>query len=361
MKKILSILLILSFLFTSSFAFSKEATTKPILVQTGKQKNWCPVCGMDIKKFYKTSHTSVLSNKKHRQYCSMRCLAVDMQKYKIDISTIKVVDVDTQKLINATSAIYVVDSDIRGTMTRTSKLAFSNADVADDFNMNNGGYIVTFKEALKMANESLTSDIEMVSNKKRKKIYPMGKKIFEKMCNTDIKAENYIEINQLKSAIKYEKFCKPLKEKQLQAVALYLFEVRKYGINNDIKGTIKVSNDEKCPICGMYVYKYPKWSAQIFYKDHHYSFDGVKDLMKYYFVHKDLIDKILVTDYYSQKAIDGRKAYYVIGSDVYGPMGDELIPFKNEKEAITFNFDHKANKVIRFDKITQDIIGKLDE
>ncbi len=34
----------------------------------------------------------------------------------------------------------------------------------------------------------------------------------------------------------------------------------------------------------MFVYKYPKWITQIVYKDgNRLSFDGVKDMMKFYF------------------------------------------------------------------------------
>ncbi len=84
-------------------------------------------------------------------------------------------------------------------------------------------------------------------------------------------------------------------------------------------------------------------------------------MMKYYYEHKDNISKILVTDYYSQKAIDAKKAYFVIGSDVYGPMGDELIPFADEREAKTFNMDHKGFKVLKFDEIKEQKVYKLDE
>ena len=124
---------------------------------------------------------------------------------------------------------------------------------------------------------------------------------------------------------------------------------------------IKVTKDEKCPICGMFVYKYPKWAAQIFYDKKHYSFDGVKDLMKYYFNNKNGISKILVTDYYSQKTIDARKAFFVIVSDVYGPMGDELVPFLNEDDAKTFYMDHKGSKIIKFKDIAEKEVYKLDE
>ena len=215
----------------------------------------------------------------------------------------------------------------------------------------------------------------MVKKKKKKKIYPMGKKIFAKVCNNDIDPTEYLEINELKAAIKNDKLCKPLKEKQLQAVALYLWEVKRVGDLGEIEGKVQVDTHEKCPVCGMFTYKYPRWAAQIFYKhndhEHHYSFDGVKDLMKFYFdplawgdykaVKKGNITKILVTDYYSQKGIDGTQAYYVIGSDVYGPMGHELIPFENEADAKTFKQDHRGTKVIQFKDITEKEVYKLDE
>jgi nitrous oxide reductase accessory protein NosL len=123
----------------------------------------------------------------------------------------------------------------------------------------------------------------------------------------------------------------------------------------------------------MFTYKYPRWAAQIFYKnktqEHHWSFDGVKDLMKFYFnaqkwgnypiAKKENITKILVTDYYSQKGIDGTKAFYVIRSDVYGPMGHELIPFESENDAKTFKADHRGKTIIKFEDIKENEVYKL--
>ncbi|MCK4974599.1 MAG: nitrous oxide reductase accessory protein NosL [Sulfurimonas sp.] len=359
-KKITLILTLLIFTSSYLFSFSKEVVN-PTLVQAGKHKHWCPVCGMSLKKFYKTSHTSKQKNSTPKQYCSMRCLVVDMQDNKINIKDVKVVDASTQKLINAITAFYVVGSDIRGTMSKVSKLAFFDAESAEDFSMENGGDVVSFDKALNMAQESLKSDITMVMKKKTKKMYPMGKKIFEKLCDKNIELNSYTQINQLKSALKNDKLCKPMKEKQLQALSLYLFEVKRFGDLKKNDAIIKVTKDEKCPVCGMFVYKYPKWVAQIFYQDIHYSFDGVKDMMKYYFNNKKNISKILVTDYYSQESINALKAYFVIGSDVYGPMGDELIPFKSQEEAKTFSMDHKGLKVLKFDEIKEQEVHKLDE
>jgi nitrous oxide reductase accessory protein NosL len=72
------------------------------------------------------------------------------------------------------------------------------------------------------------------------------------------------------------------------------------------------------------------------------------------------IKSIQVTDYYSMSAVDGYKAYYVAGSDVYGPMGRELIPFIKEAEAREFMKDHKGKSILRFAEISKDMIQKMD-
>jgi nitrous oxide reductase accessory protein NosL len=132
---------------------------------------------------------------------------------------------------------------------------------------------------------------------------------------------------------------------------------------------VKPSKSDKCPVCGMFVAKYPDFLAQIIFMDGSYAlFDGVKDLYKYYFnlkkynASKNLSDiaTVYVTEYYSMNPINGRDAYYVLGSDVFGPMGKELIPFEKEGEAREFMTDHAGKTIIRFDAVTPDIIKGLD-
>jgi nitrous oxide reductase accessory protein NosL len=126
---------------------------------------------------------------------------------------------------------------------------------------------------------------------------------------------------------------------------------------------------DKCPVCGMFVAKYPDWLAQVAFQDGtRVFFDGVKDLMKYYFAVSQYspgkkaedIQGLWVTDYYSLTPIDGREAYYVQGSDVYGPMGRELIPFRDEAAAREFLKDHQGKVMLRFHQITPEIIKSLD-
>lgn len=337
-------------------------------------KYWCPVSGLDLEKNYKTSHISKLPNGTVRQYASLSALAIDMQEYGIDTSYVKAVDYDSLKQIDATKAFYVVGSRLNGVLSQKSKIAFEKEDDAKAFQKRYKGKIVDFKTALKIAQDDLKSDKDHLKKAYKKRDYPMGKKIFESKCDKDIDPTEYIEINEFKEALKFDNLCENISEDRLQAVALYLWDVKRFGDLDQIANKVQVREDEKCPVCGMFTYKYPRWAAQIFYEEGgekmHWSFDGVKDLVKFYFdplrwgnypiAKRENITKILVTDYYTQEAIDGTKAYYVIRSDVYGPMGHEFIPFALKEDAKTFMKDHFGKKIIEFKDITEQNAYELD-
>ncbi len=135
------------------------------------------------------------------------------------------------------------------------------------------------------------------------------------------------------------------------------------------KKPVKPSQKDKCPVCGMFVAKYPDFLAQVIFKDGSYVvFDGAKDMFKYYFNLKKYspskkpadIDSIYVTDYYSLTSVEGVKAYYVVGSNIYGPMGRELIPFAKESDAKEFMADHSGKSRLSFKEVTQELISGLD-
>jgi nitrous oxide reductase accessory protein NosL len=126
---------------------------------------------------------------------------------------------------------------------------------------------------------------------------------------------------------------------------------------------------DKCPVCGMFVAKYPDFVAQIIFRDGTYAvFDGVKDMLKY---RSDIarfapgkktpdIAAIYCTDYYSVAHLDAYRAFYVSGSDVFGPMGKELIPFRKKTDALEFMKDHKGRAVLTFREITPSVLKSLE-
>ncbi|MHB8846228.1 MAG: nitrous oxide reductase accessory protein NosL [Nitrospirota bacterium] len=127
---------------------------------------------------------------------------------------------------------------------------------------------------------------------------------------------------------------------------------------------------DKCPVCGMFAAKYPDWIAEVLFRDGSYAvFDGPKDLFMYlaglkqYAPGKERKDigAVLVNDYYAVRPISGFEAYYVVGSDVLGPMGRELIPFEREQDAREFMQDHHGGKILRFNDITSTVLKSLDQ
>ncbi len=126
---------------------------------------------------------------------------------------------------------------------------------------------------------------------------------------------------------------------------------------------------DKCPVCGMFVARYPDFVAQVLFKDGSRAyFDGSKDMFKFCLNMKKYapqkraqdISAIYVTDYYRLEHIDGFKAWYVLGSDIYGPMGREMIPFEKQSDAGEFMKDHKGRSIMRFEDIRLELIRGLD-
>ena len=129
-------------------------TVKPeeaTLVQEGEHKNSCSRCGMNLTKFYKTSHAAEYNNKPI-QYCSIHCLAEHLNE-GVELKNPKVVDVASLKLLPVLDVFYVVGSNKRGTMSRVSKYAFSSLEAAQKFQEENGGKIMDFNSALEVAKE----------------------------------------------------------------------------------------------------------------------------------------------------------------------------------------------------------------
>jgi len=136
-----------------------------------------------------------------------------------------------------------------------------------------------------------------------------------------------------------------------------------------LSGIPKPGARDLCPVCGMIVSKYPNWVATVLYKDGHaHHFDGAKDMFKYL---QDLpkyapghrredIEAIVVTDFYNLGKVDARQAWFVIGSDVLGPMGHEFVPLANKKDADDFLKDHKGKRALTFDQVTTQLVDQVD-
>ncbi len=126
---------------------------------------------------------------------------------------------------------------------------------------------------------------------------------------------------------------------------------------------------DKCPVCGMFVAKYPDWLAYAVLTDGKtLYFDGPKDMFRFLAdpahylpgFKKEQVANLYVTEFYALKPIPAQDAFYVTGSDIYGPMGHELVPLANQTDAEAFRKDHKGKRVLRFNEITPALLKALD-
>jgi nitrous oxide reductase accessory protein NosL len=124
-----------------------------------------------------------------------------------------------------------------------------------------------------------------------------------------------------------------------------------------------------CPVCGMLVSKYPNWVVTVVWNyGRPQHFDGPKDMFKYLQAlpkyapgrKREDIKFIIVTEFYNLERIEARKAFYVIGSDVMGPMGRELVPLATSADAEEFLKEHNGKRILNYEQVTPEIIGKVD-
>jgi len=128
-----------------------------------------------------------------------------------------------------------------------------------------------------------------------------------------------------------------------------------------------IPEDQSCGKCGMYPARYPQWQTQVVFDDGSMvPFDGAKcmfgfifNMSKYDAAHsKENITKIWTKDFNSGEWLDAKSAHYVIGSGVMGPMGKELIPFKEAASAQAFQKEHGGN-LAGYDSISMDTLTPL--
>lgn len=126
------------------------------------------------------------------------------------------------------------------------------------------------------------------------------------------------------------------------------------------ESSTELSSD--CKNCGMPSKEYPKWNVKLLQNSSENYFCSPRCM----FIKATeatstikITDSIFVVDYYNQKFIDARQAYFVINSDITGPMGHDFVPFADEKAAKEFQTEHKGKEIVRFSEVTGAVILKL--
>lgn len=126
--------------------------------------------------------------------------------------------------------------------------------------------------------------------------------------------------------------------------------------------------DARCPVCGMYPARFPRWAAQLVFEDGAaHFFDSAVDLFLFLADStpfdpsrgREEVAALYVTDFGGQGWIDARRAYFVTGSRVRGPMrGADLPAFADEASAAAF-IAAEGGRAIAFDAVDAPLLKAL--
>jgi len=140
----------------------------------------------------------------------------------------------------------------------------------------------------------------------------------------------------------------------------------------------KVDLAAECPVCGMIIGGPERQGASVTFKDGHVvgfhgvaaavfkdghvvGFEGARCLFIYnsvpqnYNVDVKNIARQFVTDFTAKKIIDLSKAFLVLGSNVKGPMGYELIPFSSKEDAAKFAAEKDGKWIVQLHEVIRSI------
>lgn len=257
----------------------------------------CPNCGMMINMWARTRHTFHHPEGEFTT-CSIRCLADKSVSSGADADNIHVaLYIDPDKLIPAEDASYVIGSKAPGTMTMKSKIAFADSASAEKFVSGYGGQVVDFHAALAEAKMELSNSRMMIDAKRKK------------------------------------------------------------------TGKIKEPTEkDSCTVCGMPPANHPKHNCQILTMDGstlhfcstqcmvNFNADPLKYMKEPPKTKMDWVT--LYSDGMYESAVG---SYYVVGSEVAGPMGREAIPFKLRNNAEEF-VKTNGGKIVSYSQLTPALV-----
>jgi nitrous oxide reductase accessory protein NosL len=115
-----------------------------------------------------------------------------------------------------------------------------------------------------------------------------------------------------------------------------------------------------CDWCGMYIDEENRaWHAGGRRPDGRpLRFDTPKCLFRYHH-ERGGVQSPWVTGYLTHEVRDARRMYFVLGTEVRGPMGRDLVPIEGRARAERFMRDRGGDRVLSFDEVTRAIAASL--
>jgi len=129
--------------------------------------------------------------------------------------------------------------------------------------------------------------------------------------------------------------------------------------------------ETSCIVRHIKVYKDPSWVAKIELQNgKKIFFSSPKSMFEFYFrpgkwfdigvkSEKDFKD-ILVTDFKTLKPVKAKGAFYIYGTNVTSPAGDDLVAFDSYADAEEFSKKHNGKRILGFRDVSDALIRLIN-
>ena len=121
-----------------------------------------------------------------------------------------------------------------------------------------------------------------------------------------------------------------------------------------VKHAMSEAETLRCGTCGMMVAPDDGWRAGTTGE----AFDSPKCLFRHHH-ERGAVSDGWVIEYYSQERRPASGLFYVVGSDLEGPMGRDFVPIATREQAEQLRVDHHGDRVLAFEEITEEEAAAL--
>ena len=124
-------------------------------------------------------------------------------------------------------------------------------------------------------------------------------------------------------------------------------------------GTGCTKNEARCKHCGMRIDPTSAWRAELIGEAGNVTaFDTPRCALTSWRSGTTPAKTIRVQEYYDRKTREGGELRFVVGGDVVGPMGPDLVPVDPSRSS-KFIQDHGADRALKLDEITSQVLASV--
>ncbi len=117
--------------------------------------------------------------------------------------------------------------------------------------------------------------------------------------------------------------------------------------------------EQRCKHCGMRIDPESAWRTELVAADGTTtSFDTPRCALTSWRSGKTQATAVRVQEYYERQWRGGEEVRFVLGGDVVGPMGPDLVPV-DPSRVTKFIQDHGADRALRLEEVTLDVLSSM--